>query len=123
GRTGDAARRRTDRQSRFKERRSRHGAPSRAPSDRGDHLHGDARPALRPARRTEHSPLRRPHRRGTRNDVVQDFSPAWYGERMLISLRNLERSYPQGVARSYVLRRITADIKPGEFVSIMGPSG
>jgi ABC-type lipoprotein export system ATPase subunit len=42
---------------------------------------------------------------------------------MLISLRNLERSYPQGPARNYVLRRITADIKPGEFVSIMGPSG
>src|SRR5258706_16208329 len=42
---------------------------------------------------------------------------------MLISLRNLERSYAQGVARSYVLRRITLDIKEGEFVSIMGPSG
>src|SRR6185503_20522756 len=42
---------------------------------------------------------------------------------MLISLRDLERSYPQGVARSYVLRRITLDIQPGEFVSIMGPSG
>jgi putative ABC transport system ATP-binding protein len=42
---------------------------------------------------------------------------------MLISLRNLEKSYAQGVARSYVLRRISVDIKPGEFVSIMGPSG
>ena len=42
---------------------------------------------------------------------------------MLISLRNLERSYPQGPAQSYVLRRITLDIKAGEFVSIMGPSG
>src|SRR6202171_1856124 len=42
---------------------------------------------------------------------------------MLISLRNLERSYPQGVARSYVLRRINLDITDGEFVSIMGPSG
>ena len=42
---------------------------------------------------------------------------------MLISLRNLEKSYPQGVARSYVLRRINVDIKEGEFVSIMGPSG
>src|SRR5215813_10579315 len=41
---------------------------------------------------------------------------------MLISLRNLERSYPQGISRSYVLRRITLDIAPGEFVSIMGPS-
>jgi putative ABC transport system ATP-binding protein len=42
---------------------------------------------------------------------------------MLISLRHLEKSYPQGVARSYVLRRINIDIQPGEFVSIMGPSG
>lgn len=42
---------------------------------------------------------------------------------MLISLRNLERSYPQGVARNYVLRRINVDIKEGEFVSIVGPSG
>jgi ABC-type lipoprotein export system ATPase subunit len=42
---------------------------------------------------------------------------------MLISLRNLEKSYPQGPARAYVLRRITLDIKAGEFVSIMGPSG
>jgi ABC-type lipoprotein export system ATPase subunit len=42
---------------------------------------------------------------------------------MLITLRDLERTYPQGVARSYVLRRINVDIKEGEFVSIMGPSG
>jgi putative ABC transport system ATP-binding protein len=42
---------------------------------------------------------------------------------MLISLRNLEKSYPQGAARAYVLRRISLDIKAGEFVSIMGPSG
>src|SRR5256885_6545548 len=42
---------------------------------------------------------------------------------MLISLRDLERTYPQGVARAYVLRRINVDIKDGEFVSIMGPSG
>jgi putative ABC transport system ATP-binding protein len=42
---------------------------------------------------------------------------------MLISLRNLEKSYPAGSARSYVLRRISLDIKSGEFVSIMGPSG
>ena len=42
---------------------------------------------------------------------------------MLISLRNLEKSYAQGASRSFVLRRITAEIKTGEFVSIMGPSG
>src|SRR5262250_1075294 len=42
---------------------------------------------------------------------------------MLISLRNLEKSYAQGASRSFVLRRVTAEIKAGEFVSIMGPSG
>jgi ABC-type lipoprotein export system ATPase subunit len=42
---------------------------------------------------------------------------------MLISLRNLEKSYAQGAGQSYVLRRITTDIQAGEFVSIMGPSG
>ena len=42
---------------------------------------------------------------------------------MLISLRSLEKSYPVGVGRTYVLRRINVDIEPGEFVSIMGPSG
>src|SRR6266446_1214567 len=42
---------------------------------------------------------------------------------MLISLRSLEKSYPHGVGRTYVLRRINVDIKDGEFVSIMGPSG
>jgi putative ABC transport system ATP-binding protein len=42
---------------------------------------------------------------------------------MLISLRNIEKSYPQGVGRTYVLRRIDVDIEEGEFVSVMGPSG
>jgi putative ABC transport system ATP-binding protein len=42
---------------------------------------------------------------------------------VLISLRNLERSYPAGPGQTYVLRRITMDINEGEFVSIMGPSG
>src|SRR5256885_16626339 len=42
---------------------------------------------------------------------------------MLISTRGIEKSYPVGVGRSYVLRRINVDIKDGEFVSIMGPSG
>jgi ABC-type lipoprotein export system ATPase subunit len=41
----------------------------------------------------------------------------------LISLRNLEKAYAQGYGQSFVLRRITLDIKRGEFVSIMGPSG
>ena len=42
---------------------------------------------------------------------------------MLVSLRNVEKSFPHGVGRTYMLRRIDLDIKEGEFVSIMGPSG
>ena len=41
----------------------------------------------------------------------------------LIALRNMEKSYAHGTSRTYVLRRISLDIKEGEFVSIMGPSG
>ena len=41
----------------------------------------------------------------------------------MITLRNLEKSYPQGPGRYFVLRRIDLTIREGEFVSIMGPSG
>src|SRR3954465_8006739 len=41
----------------------------------------------------------------------------------MITLRNLEKFYEGGYGRSYVLRRINVDIKEGEFVTIMGPSG
>jgi putative ABC transport system ATP-binding protein len=41
----------------------------------------------------------------------------------VISLRNVEKYFAQGVTKAYVLRRINVDILPGEFVSIMGPSG
>lgn len=42
---------------------------------------------------------------------------------MLLSLRNVEKSYAQGAGRTYVLRRIDLDVHEGDFVSIMGPSG
>ncbi len=41
----------------------------------------------------------------------------------MISLRNIEKSYPIAGGQSFVLRQITADINAGEFVTIMGPSG
>lgn len=41
----------------------------------------------------------------------------------MIELKDIERYYQTGSLKSYVLRYITANIKEGEFVSIMGPSG
>lgn len=41
----------------------------------------------------------------------------------LISLRNVEKSYPIAGGRTWVLRRIHLDVQPGEFVTLMGPSG
>jgi len=41
----------------------------------------------------------------------------------MISLRNIEKVVGEGAARTFVLRRITLDIREGEFVTIMGPSG
>jgi ABC-type lipoprotein export system ATPase subunit len=41
----------------------------------------------------------------------------------MIKLVNVERFYPVGISKSYVLRRINLDIREGEFLTIMGPSG
>ncbi|MGD0920523.1 MAG: ABC transporter ATP-binding protein [Terriglobia bacterium] len=41
----------------------------------------------------------------------------------MIKLKNIEKSYPVGAGRYYVLRRITLDVAEGEFLTIMGPSG
>src|ERR1700680_2438646 len=41
----------------------------------------------------------------------------------MIVLRNIEKYFEHGPSKTFVLRRINADIKEGEFVSIMGPSG
>ena len=41
----------------------------------------------------------------------------------MIQLRNIEKFYESRAGRTYVLRRISADIREGEFVTIMGPSG
>lgn len=41
----------------------------------------------------------------------------------MIQLNNIEKSYGTGAARTFVLRRITLEIREGEFVTIMGPSG
>ncbi|HVF90394.1 MAG TPA: ABC transporter ATP-binding protein [Blastocatellia bacterium] len=41
----------------------------------------------------------------------------------MIRLHNVEKCYETGVVKTYVLRRVSVEIKGGEFVSIMGPSG
>lgn len=41
----------------------------------------------------------------------------------LIQLNNVERFYQTGPTRTYVLRRISAEINEGDFITIMGPSG
>ncbi len=41
----------------------------------------------------------------------------------MIQLQNLEKSFENGTGKTYVLRRITTEVKSGEFVTIMGPSG
>jgi ABC-type lipoprotein export system ATPase subunit len=41
----------------------------------------------------------------------------------LMSLRGVEKAFPSGTGQTYALRRITLDVRTGEFVSIMGPSG
>ena len=41
----------------------------------------------------------------------------------MIRLVNVEKSFRHGVSQTFVLRRVTADIAQGDFVSIMGPSG
>src|SRR6266704_5279006 len=42
---------------------------------------------------------------------------------LMIVLRNVEKYFEHGPTKTFVLRRINAEIKDGEFVSIMGPSG
>ncbi len=41
----------------------------------------------------------------------------------MIRLENITKSYMHGLSRSFILRNVSAEIKEGEFVTIMGPSG
>lgn len=41
----------------------------------------------------------------------------------MLKLNNIEKSYRHGLSQTFVLRRVNAEIKQGDFVSIMGPSG
>jgi putative ABC transport system ATP-binding protein len=41
----------------------------------------------------------------------------------MIKVANVDKFFEHGVTRTYVLRRVSLEVKEGEFVSIMGPSG
>ena len=41
----------------------------------------------------------------------------------MIQLRNLEKHYDTKAGRTYVLRNVSLEIREGEFVTVMGPSG
>jgi ABC-type lipoprotein export system ATPase subunit len=41
----------------------------------------------------------------------------------MITLNSIEKSYRHGLSQTFVLRRVSAEIERGDFVSIMGPSG
>ena len=41
----------------------------------------------------------------------------------MIKLNEIEKFYPSGACRTYVLRRINLEIHEGDFLTIMGPSG
>jgi len=41
----------------------------------------------------------------------------------MIELKKLEKSYPQGAQRLWVLRNVDLSVREGEFLSVMGPSG
>src|SRR6202007_232131 len=41
----------------------------------------------------------------------------------MIQLKNLERSYKTPAGQTWVLRRVNLEIREGEFITIMGPSG
>jgi ABC-type lipoprotein export system ATPase subunit len=41
----------------------------------------------------------------------------------LIQTKNLEKAFKTGAGLTFVLRRVSIDIREGEFISVMGPSG
>src|SRR5213592_5267217 len=50
-------------------------------------------------------------------------SPQPLAPNPFLSVRNVEKSFPEGNGRQFVLRRISLDVAARDFVTIMGPSG
>jgi putative ABC transport system ATP-binding protein len=62
-------------------------------------------------------------RRVTAGTVTSGHQTPDTGHRFMIRLRNLEKAYDTGGAKTFVLRQVNFDVAAGEFVTIMGPSG
>jgi len=54
---------------------------------------------------------------------ARPLAPDTWNPTPMISLSNIEKSFPQADGRLFVLRRISLDVAAGDFVTIMGPSG
>ncbi|HEY0780713.1 MAG TPA: ABC transporter ATP-binding protein [Gemmatirosa sp.] len=52
-------------------------------------------------------------------DAVLDLAPGT----PLLALRDVEKTVEAGGTRHYLLRRVSLDVRAGEFVTVMGPSG
>src|SRR5215467_3655922 len=66
--------------------------------------------------------------RGMRRAPSTFSTAAWSTKRAarrleMIRLKDVEKSYKTPAGQSFVLRRISAEIPKGDFVTIMGPSG
>ncbi|MFT5763216.1 MAG: putative ABC transport system ATP-binding protein [Saprospiraceae bacterium] len=46
-----------------------------------------------------------------------------YKKKKMIQLKNIEKYYRSGLQKSWVLKDISLDVQPGEFITIMGDSG
>lgn len=44
-------------------------------------------------------------------------------KKAMITAKNLERVYTNGIIKTYALKDVTLQVREGEFVAIMGPSG
>src|SRR5712664_2772495 len=60
---------------------------------------------------------------GSTSPEAQIPSPQAPAPKPFLSVRDIEKSFPQADGRLIVLRRISLDVATGDFVTIMGPSG
>ena len=42
---------------------------------------------------------------------------------MILEMRNINKDYPMGKSTLHVLKNVNLDVREGDYVAIMGPSG